>query len=250
MVEVLDGRLEEEHLHRLTALGGSGWKTGVGASRPAGLQYLNEPQPRQPSAERPLLNVACTAVTEDINGPGRRFTVWVQGCARRCPDCFNPALQPHRPAREVSPAELAREVLEAGPLDGVTLSGGEPFEQAAELAAFLDEARTRDGPLTAIAFTGYEHERLREGPPAHLALLSRLDLLVDGPFRSEESASLPLRGSANQRLIPLTAAGEGLRTESLRLSCTGYQVIISEEGDVLLTGFPPQDALRALGALR
>jgi anaerobic ribonucleoside-triphosphate reductase activating protein len=193
------------------------------------------------------VNIACTAVTEEINGPGRRFTVWVQGCPKRCHGCFNPALQPFGPAREVSPRELAEEALAAGPLDGVTLSGGEPFAQAGELAAFLDEVRSRAAaPLTAIAFTGYEHEELRDGPPPWRELLGGLDLLVDGPYRPEEAAPLPLRGSRNQRLIALTAAGEEIRQRVLAGGPGGFQVLISEDGEIVLTGFPPDSVLRAL----
>ncbi|GAB4259997.1 MAG: hypothetical protein Kow0092_08580 [Deferrisomatales bacterium] len=194
-----------------------------------------------------VIRIAHACVTEEVNGPGRRFTVWVQGCSLGCPGCFNPALRPVAGGRSVSPAELARQALEAEPLDGVSLSGGEPFDQAGPLAAFLDRwrAAARGGSLTALAFTGYPVETLRKGSAARRALLERLDLLVDGPYRPELAAPLPLRGSANQRLVALTPAGEALRAAVEAAGPPGFQVIVADDGEVWFTGFPPRELVEA-----
>ena len=98
-------------------------------------------------------------------------------------------------------AELAAE-LSGNPLtDGLTLSGGEPFCQAAECAALASIARERG--LNVWAYTGYTYERLLAGEvPDALALLEQVDVLVDGPFvEAEKSYAALFRGSANQRLI-------------------------------------------------
>ncbi|MFQ7857027.1 MAG: 4Fe-4S single cluster domain-containing protein [Flavonifractor plautii] len=98
-------------------------------------------------------------------------------------------------------AELAAE-LSGNPLtDGLTLSGGEPFCQAAECAALARIARERG--LNVWAYTGYTYERLLAGEvPDALALLEQVDVLVDGPFvEAEKSYAALFRGSANQRLI-------------------------------------------------
>lgn len=103
--------------------------------------------------------------------------------------------------REVSVAELATE-LSGNPLtNGLTLSGGEPFCQAAECAALARIARERG--LNVWAYTGYTYERLLAGEvPDALALLEQVDVLVDGPFvEAEKSYAALFRGSANQRLI-------------------------------------------------
>ena len=97
--------------------------------------------------------------------------------------------------------ELAAE-LSGNPLtDGLTLSGGEPFCQAAECAALARIARERG--LNVWAYTGYTYERLLAGEvPDALALLEQVDVLVDGPFvEAEKSYAALFRGSANQRLI-------------------------------------------------
>ena len=102
---------------------------------------------------------------------------------------------------DLSVAELAAE-LSGNPLtDGLTLSGGEPFCQAAECAALARIARERG--LNVWAYTGYTYERLLAGEvPDALALLEQVDVLVDGPFvEAEKSYAALFRGSANQRLI-------------------------------------------------
>ena len=136
-----------------------------------------------------------------VDGPGLRFTVFTQGCPHRCPGCHNPGTHDPAGGREVSVAELAAE-LSGNPLtDGLTLSGGEPFCQAAECAALARIARERG--LNVWAYTGYTYERLLAGEvPDALALLEQVDVLVDGPFvEAEKSYAALFRGSANQRLI-------------------------------------------------
>jgi anaerobic ribonucleoside-triphosphate reductase activating protein len=126
--------------------------------------------------------------------------VWVQGCAIRCPGCCNPHM--FDPAGGVATAPedlLARLDRVRDRIEGVTLLGGEPFEQARALAPFAREVRRRG--LTVVVFSGHLHEDLRaDRPPGSTALLAEVDLLVDGPY----VAALPERerrwaGSANQR---------------------------------------------------
>jgi anaerobic ribonucleoside-triphosphate reductase activating protein len=195
-----------------------------------------------------VLNIAHACVTETVNGPGRRFTVWVQGCPRSCPGCFNEGLRPFEPRRAVRPAELAREALACAPIDGVSLSGGEPFAQAAALAEFLDAVRAAPGfeALTALAFTGYTREELAAGPDGWDALLSRLDLLVEGAYVAALPSQLPLRGSANQRLVPLTPAGEVLRREAEAAEALGVELTITADGEVIVAGFPSPGLLASL----
>ena len=102
--------------------------------------------------------------------------------------------------------ELAERML-ANPLtDGVTLSGGEPFLQAAECAALARIAREKG--LNVWTYTGYTFEKLlAEGDPARLELLAATDVLVDGPFwLAEKSYDALFRGSRNQRLIDVPAS--------------------------------------------
>jgi anaerobic ribonucleoside-triphosphate reductase activating protein len=149
-----------------------------------------------------MLPVRVAAVVDVTlaEGPGPRLALWVQGCAIRCPGCCNPHMfEPAGGEAVEAAALLARLDRVRDRIEGVTLLGGEPFEQAAALAPFAREVRRRG--LTVVAFTGHLLEDLRaDRPPGSNALLAEVDLLVDGPYL----AALPERerrwaGSANQR---------------------------------------------------
>jgi len=191
-----------------------------------------------------MLNLAHACISDEANGPGRRFTVWTQGCQLGCPGCFNPGLQPVVPRRAVSPRDLAREAVAAGPWEGISLSGGEPFLQAGALVRFLDELRSLVAPFATIVFSGYRVEELRARGGAATELIERVDLVVDGPYLRERASALPLRGSQNQRLVALTPAGQALRERVERQPSAGCEVRIGDDGAVILTGFPPADLVQ------
>lgn len=149
-----------------------------------------------------MLPVRIAAVVEVTlaEGPGARLAVWVQGCAIRCPGCCNPHMFDPAGGLLLGTDELLSRVDRVRDrIEGVTLLGGEPFEQAAALAPFAREVRRRG--LTVAAFSGHPIEDLgADRPPGSVALLAEVDLLVDGPY----VAALPERerrwaGSANQR---------------------------------------------------
>lgn len=142
-----------------------------------------------------------------VDGPGFRLTVFTQGCPHRCPGCHNP--QSHDPAggREETVTSLV-EKLKGNPLlDGLTLSGGEPFLQPRPLAALAQEAHALH--LTVWTYTGYTYEELLSGAAGEDAqlLLAQTDVLVDGRFiLAQRTLEAPFRGSANQRLIDVPAS--------------------------------------------
>ena len=134
-------------------------------------------------------------------GPGKRFCLWVQGCRQRCPGCVAPLSRDENGGRLIPVNALAVEIALSG-MDGLTISGGEPFLQAAALAEMLDLIREKRD-MGVIVYTGYILERLKEEPESR-ALLERIDLLIDGPYIQELDDGGSLRGSSNQRVICLT----------------------------------------------
>ena len=148
-----------------------------------------------------------------VDGPGLRLTVFVQGCPHRCPGCHNPQTHDFAGGKALSVAELVRQMDENTLLDGLTLSGGEPFAQAEDCAALARAARERG--LNVWCYSGWTlEELLRDQRPGVRELLELTDVLVDGPFLLEErSLALKWRGSANQRVLDLPkslAAGEAV----------------------------------------
>lgn len=147
-----------------------------------------------------------TAPDSIVDGPGLRYAVFVQGCSHACPGCHNPESQPCAGGTVERIADVAAAVAGNKLAQGLTLSGGEPFEQAAACAALARAVRPFG--LNVWAYSGYLYEQLAAGVPSEDArdLLDCIDVLVDGPFvASLHSYDLPWRGSSNQRLIDVVA---------------------------------------------
>lgn len=147
-----------------------------------------------------------TASDSIVDGPGLRYAVFVQGCTHACPGCHNPDSQPACEGMLVPIDDIVTSVAENGLVQGVTISGGEPFEQAeacAELAC-----RVRELGLGVWTYSGYRFEDLIAlvDVAGVRRLLEATDVLVDGPFvQALHSYDLAWRGSSNQRLIDVCA---------------------------------------------
>lgn len=154
-----------------------------------------------------MLRVAGIVSDSIVDGPGLRLSVFTQGCARHCPGCHNP--ESHDPlGGEQMPARDIADMVKRNPLlSGITLTGGEPMEQAAACLALV---RMLPDEQTVWVYSGYTYEEIIEAPDAEMRLLlDACDVLVDGPFDKEQrSLSLPFRGSRNQRLIDLRKTKE------------------------------------------
>lgn len=140
-------------------------------------------------------------VPESItDGPGIRFALFVQGCAHNCPGCHNPATHDYNGGEERDTDELIA-ALKSDPMTGgVTLSGGEPFDQPEPLIEFSRAVKERG--LELAAYTGYLYEEILEGGGARRELLELCDVLIDGPFIMEQrNLDIRFKGSENQRII-------------------------------------------------
>lgn len=145
-----------------------------------------------------------------VDGPGWRLVVFCQGCPHKCKGCHNPETHDFNGGWTVDTSEIIG-MMDSNPLlDGITLSGGEPFCQAAACIELADAAHERG--LNVWCYTGYTWGDIMRGrDPGKRALFKHIDVLVDGPFiQSQKTLELPWRGSKNQRLIPLTPVGEGM----------------------------------------
>jgi anaerobic ribonucleoside-triphosphate reductase activating protein len=141
--------------------------------------------------------IPCT----EAEGPGRRFAIWTQGCPLRCPGCCNPEMLPLEGGEAWSVSDLARQVIRAPGIEGVTLVGGEPFAQADACAALAEAARAEG--LGVMVFTGYTLDELTAPgvDPGWARLLGATDLVVDGRYERERPETRRRWvGSSNQRL--------------------------------------------------
>lgn len=177
-----------------------------------------------------------------MNGPGRRAVVWVQGCALGCPGCFNPETHDFR-GGELWPVEtLARKImaLKDG-LEGLTISGGEPAHQARALArlARIIRAETK---LSIILFSGYKLEELKHLPGSQ-ALLEGIDVLIAGRYDASRRVARSLTGSDNKTFHFLT----GRYTAADLAAVPQAEILLSPEGEVILSGIDPLEWNRTAG---
>lgn len=223
---------------------------------------LSRPEPLRRPGE--TLRWSRFLASTRAEGPGLRSALWVQGCSVRCPGCFNPHLWAESGAR-LDPvgtvaADLVAQSIDAG-VEGVTLLGGEPFDQAEALA---EVARAfRAAGLTVMTFSGYTLDALRgwaASRPDIAALLEATDLLVDGPFlRDRPDPRRPWLGSTNQGIRALTPAYAedvaGLETTDVRevtahpvaaSSRDSVEIRITADGRIDVNGWADDTALAAL----
>lgn len=134
-------------------------------------------------------------------GPGKRIAIWLVGCHRHCPGCANPELWNPKPSQRIMVEKLSmliRQTAIERCADGLTITGGEPFEQAEELLDLLNSLR--DLQLNTLVFSGYRLEELQKKEKAK-EVLERIDVLIDGEYIKEQNdGKAALRGSANQRI--------------------------------------------------
>ena len=185
------------------------------------------------------LNIARTLSHSAANGPGERFVIWVQGCTLQCPGCWNPDTWSLRPRNEIAVADLAAEILATVNIEGITLTGGEPFQQAGPLADLAEAVRAVG--LSVFAFTGYELDEL--ALPDQQRLLRQCDVVVCGRYVAEHrDVVTPWRGSTNQSIHFISD-----RYDASAAADSTCEVHIGLDGQVVFTGFPPSDLLSLAG---
>ena len=176
-----------------------------------------------------------------VLGPFSRAVIWVQGCNLACPQCIVPESWAVDGGHTESVESLSEWVVAQPQIEGLTISGGEPFLQAENLCILIDQVRARRS-LGVLCYTGFTHSHLSSNGTDHQkALLSRLDLLIDGAYIATKHQSLLWRGSANQNIIPLsdryTAYLEQALTEHGD-SSVGIEVTMDELGGIGYAGVP------------
>ena len=189
-----------------------------------------------------MLRVAQMIADTEAEGPGRRFALWVQGCSLRCPGCCNPEMFSAERGEALDAADVAQRVLATPGIEGLSVLGGEPFEQPRAVAEVCRAVRAAGRGV--MVYSGYTLEELRAmRSPDVDALLAEVDLLVDGRFEQQN----PERrrrwlGSANQRLHFLTSR---YREDDPRFATPNTVELRLVNGQLTINGWPQAaDALR------
>lgn len=195
------------------------------------------------ASEAPLIRLAFTIADTDAEGPGLRFALWVQGCSLACPGCCNPELWPTGGGQLRSASELLGELDAARrgspAIEGVSLLGGEPFEQDQALLPFVEGVRARG--LSVMIYTGYERSELNamNSPLSALA-----DLIVAGRYEQElRTTQRRWVGSENQELIFVT---NRYSPDDPCFSAPNHaEIRYNSLGDLTVVGFPFDSVMKA-----
>mgnify|MGYP001661571908 FL=1 len=159
------------------------------------------------------MNYAGIKYCDIANGLGCRTVLFVSGCRNACKGCFQPQTWEFTYG-ECFDEQVQQKVLDSLKpeyIEGMTLLGGEPFEEENQeaLLPFMKKVKSLYPDKNVWAFTGYIYDKdLILGGRKHTKdtddLLSLIDVLVDGPFIEEQKdITLKFRGSVNQRILDL-----------------------------------------------
>ena len=133
-----------------------------------------------------------------VDGEGIRLTVFVQGCSHHCKGCHNSKTWDYSGGHDIDVSEIIEMYKKNPLLQGITFSGGEPFDKVEPLSLIADNIHRLRGDVWC--YTGYTLEELEKDTSKH-KLLNKIDVLVDGPFvESERDLSLNFRGSRNRHI--------------------------------------------------
>ena len=166
------------------------------------------------------------------NGPGTRNVVWFQGCKLGCPACFNPLTHDPNSGKLISTHKICDELLDpAFPCEGITVSGGEPFQQPEGLLELLRELREKSS-LPVLVFSGYTRVQLQQ--IINYAIFTQyIDALICGPYRQDVPPDYSrFSSSGNQELVLLS----GRYKESDFTGLTLSELIIEADGTASFSG--------------
>ncbi len=183
-----------------------------------------------------------------VLGPGERVGLWLTGCALNCPGCMSPHFFVRRPEHRLPVAALM-EKLRPGLLecDGLTVSGGEPFEQPEALRCLLQGLAGEFPQKDVLVYSGYTIEEIWRDPHKR-EVLRWIDMLMDGRFEVNTSHEKIWRGSDNQRLLLLSERAQkyAVFSEAKSPDRPLLQVQWLGEGRVSLIGVPARGVTAGL----
>ena len=182
------------------------------------------------------INIHSVIKNSRVNGPGERFVIWTQGCRKGCKNCYNPETWSHYKNNLITIEEIIEEIKNSS-ATGVTISGGDPFEQPEELFYLLTKIKQLSLSDGVIVFSGYTIEEIRVREELRKSL-DYIDVLIDGLYIEEKRITNGLAGSSNQEFHFLT---DKISRDSITID---QEVEIHSLGDLIqITGFPLIDKI-------
>ena len=171
-----------------------------------------------------------------VLGPGKRVGIWFNGCNHHCVGCSNPELWEPQERYKISLKalmQLIEHLCEIQPVDGFTLTGGDPFAQADALNQLLAELTKFSDDI--LVYTGFDYDEVVLKYPQ---IVSKIGVMIDGKYIQERNNGAILRGSDNQRIIILNH----------RLACKYHEYLVSTHNEI--QNFTAYDGIISVGIHR
>ena len=180
------------------------------------------------------MNIARLLYPVTVLGPGRRVGLWLCGCSRKCYGCSNPELWYQKEEYETSPENVFRlinKIIAVNEIDGFTVTGGEPLDQADDLAQLIKMLLSISDDI--LIYSGYLIEELknRQDDPTKY-ILSSAAVLIDGAYVENLNDNSVLRGSSNQRIHILNRKYEKMYHDYLSIAHNQIQNFTTGSGIV------------------
>jgi len=173
-----------------------------------------------------------------IYGPGLRYVIWTQGCTLACEGCWNKQFWP-KGGTPVTIADLVEEIRQVKGIEGITILGGEPLQQANATLELIQSVKAAG--LTVFMYTGYEPEEFDE---TMQACFDSSDIVVTGRYiESQRNVNLRWRGSTNQMVHCPT----GRYSLSELIEQNEVEIVVNQDGTIELYGYPDSEIREWIG---
>jgi len=195
------------------------------------------------------LNLHSLAYPVTSLGPGNRLGLWVAGCKKRCQGCITPELLDPQSGSGIDVQKLLQHILGLStprPFDGISLSGGEPFEQARALTELLEGILSYNPFWNVLVYSGYTLPEIQRKQDAKARLLEYVDVLIDGIYQQGIPSAHPLAGSGNQKVHFLTHKGLAMKPSIEALAPNKVNLGIGTRPNQLLIGVLTPDMRRRI----
>ena len=186
------------------------------------------------------LRLYMTAPCSEVLGPYKRFIVWVQGCKRRCKGCIAKDSWALDGGELVEVDTIVQQILRQENIEGITISGGEPFLQQDALCELIRKVREHKD-IGVIIYTGMKYSEIENTALAHSA-----DLIIDGEYVKELNDNKSLRGSSNQNALCLTERYNDIVSEYYGINGRKIELILAD-GVTKMIGIPSKEFEQMIG---
>ena len=186
------------------------------------------------------LRLYMTAPCSEVLGPYKRFIVWVQGCKRRCKGCIAKDSWALDGGELVEVDAIVQQIFRQENIEGITISGGEPFLQQDALCELIRKVREQKD-IGVIIYTGMKYSEIENTALAHSA-----DLIIDGEYVEELNDNKSLRGSSNQNVLCLTERYKNIVPEYYGRNGRKIELILAD-GVTKMIGIPSKEFEQMIG---